>query len=91
MMSGAPPSGQADPQYGEVVTLEYTGSEQGSRSYLGKATSNRYRFGSDQDHRRRLVYKEDVQGFLSLGSFKEVSASTGETPEPLEAKGPPVR
>lgn len=89
-----PPTGQADPNSGKaVVQLEYTSDTGGTRSFTGRMTGVRYRFGVDLDHKVRLVYEEDAQWLLSLGFFKKhtPATSTSGSFEALEAKGPPQR
>lgn len=87
----SPPTGQADPALGEAVSLEYTSQEAGSRAYRGFVSGQHYRFGTDDAHRIRKVYKVDVPRLLTLGVFREVSSDSYAAPEALEAKGPPVR
>lgn len=70
-------AGQVTP---DAVLLEYTGTEAGPMTFLGKSTGTKYRFGQDVDHYRRYVRGADVAGFLSLeGQFR--IATSVDSPE----------
>lgn len=85
------PTTQADPSQGETVLLQFSG--EASMSFLGRVTGNRYKFGTDGDHRVRRVFSQDVSFLLGLGLFKQVSATqvAEVNQEPLLAVGPPQR
>lgn len=94
-LNGAePPTGQADPNSGKaVVPIEYVGDDiiSGTRTFTGRMTGVAYRFGSDQDHKVRLVYEEDARWLESLGFFKKREGMQSDAFEPLMAAGPPRR
>ncbi len=87
------PNTQADPALGPTVLLQYLAPEDGTRSFVGRVTGNRYRFGIDSDNITRAVFEEDVPGLVSLGIFKQVSdvSKTVHTFDPMKAAGPPSR
>lgn len=54
----------------DMLLLEFTGNG-GARNYRGSKTGTIYRFGSDPDHRVRLVDKADAQDLLNIaGAFR---------------------
>lgn len=55
----------------DMIMLEYQGAS-GTRTYVGQATRQSYRFGSDPDHKRKYVYRSDADFLLSLNVFKPV-------------------
>ena len=81
------PTTQADPSRDDVVLLQFTEENVPPRTYSGKATGTKYRFGSDPEDSVRWVRKADVPGLMSLGYFKEHV----ETAKPLMAAGAPER
>lgn len=86
------PTSQADGSDGEQVSLvEYTGEEGGFRTFVGRVTGTRYRFGADQEHKTRRVYVRDVPALLGMGFFREANGLDVSSFVPLEAKGPPKR
>lgn len=60
---------QGDTSRQDMVLLEFVGTGAGNRTYIGATTNTKYRFGSDPDHRIRLVHKADAQDLLR---FKDV-------------------
>lgn len=71
-----------------MVLIEYTKQNAGTVTYIGQVTGTVYRFGSDQGHRVKYVYKEDAETFLTRSEFRiyqEVITNV------LQAAGPPKR
>ena len=75
-----------------LVLLEFAPDDpQGTRTYTGRVTGRKYRFGSDPDHRVRYVDAKDAPHLISLGSFKRYSEPVVTEMTPLKADGPPKR
>lgn len=49
----------------DMLLVEFIGTG-GARTYMGSTTRTQYRFGSDPDHRVRLVHKADADSLLAL-------------------------
>lgn len=63
----------------DMLLVEFTGTG-GARTYVGQATRTSYRFGSDADHRVKLVYKADADVLLSqINTFKLYAAPVAES------------
>lgn len=63
----------------DMLLVEFVGTG-GARTYVGQTTRTQYRFGSDPDHRVRLVHKADADPLLALSNvFKKYER----TPEPV--------
>lgn len=74
----------------DVMLLQFTEPGQPPRTYIGKSSKQKYRFGSDQEHRVRYVKKQDAEELLRLPEFAPFKPGLQES-KPLEAAGPPVR
>lgn len=57
---------------GDMVLLAYTNTQEGVRTYRGKATNQSYRFSTDPGHDQQYVHANDVASLLSTGLFKRV-------------------
>jgi glycosyltransferase involved in cell wall biosynthesis len=56
----------------------------GIRTFVGRGTGNRYRFGTDEQNRVRRVFNADVQGLVDIGYFSPLSGAVG-TLSPLQS------
>lgn len=74
----------------QTTLMEYTPPEEwtGTRSFLGRGTGIRYRFGVSPEMSVRRVHNDDVAGFEALGYFKSQGAKASVAP--LKAEGPPT-
>ncbi len=73
----------------ELVMIEFTDSVAAPLSYTGRTTGTKYKFGSDEGHRVRYVYKADAEFFLAREEFRLYNNMEGASP--LLAAGPPKR
>ena len=75
------------PQDG-MTLIDYIGGG-GKSLWIGKSTGTKYIFGNIQSHKRKFVYNEDLDGFLSIlkqFAIAEVPPIGDEEPKPaLEA------
>jgi hypothetical protein len=88
------PNTQADATEGDTLLLEFVGDDSGSRrTFIGRATGNRYRFSNDTEHRVRRVFTKDVEHLMGSGMFRLFTGPTesGTEMKPLAAAGPPKR
>lgn len=56
-------AGQVNANY---VRMRYLGRQEGNRTYLGKVTGTKYRFGNNEGHRIKYVFKTDMDGLMNL-------------------------
>jgi hypothetical protein len=77
-------STQADADTKDAVTLRFTGTGSGRRTYIGPSTGARYMFDSE-DFKERLINPADVDALMAMGAFEKVEA---EKPA-AKAKGEP--
>jgi hypothetical protein len=66
-------STQADADTKGAVTLRFTGTGSGRRTYIGPSTGARYMFDSE-DFKERLVNPADVDALMAMGAFEKVEA-----------------
>jgi glycosyltransferase involved in cell wall biosynthesis len=75
----APSPQMASSSGSDMLLLEFVGSG-GARTFIGQSTHSTYRFGSDKDHRVRMVHKADAEELLRIqGQFRVYDR----TPEPV--------
>lgn len=86
-----PATTQADAEEPNTVFMEYIGTDSGTRSFQGRVTGNRYRFGNDDVYRVRRVREADVDGLMLTGFFKRIDRQAAPDVQPLQASGPPKR
>ena len=80
---------QADEDVKDAVTLRFTGTGSGTRTYVGRVTGTRYRFSAtDESMQTRRVHKRDVDGLMALGGFEEVSEQSAPAEEDTSSKPP---
>jgi hypothetical protein len=83
-------STQADPDTKDAVTLRFTGTGSGRRTYIGPSTGARYMFDSE-DFKERLINPADVDALMAMGAFEKVEAkktSAKAAPEADAVAGP---
>jgi hypothetical protein len=66
-------STQADADTKDAVTLRFTGTGSGRRTYIGPSTGARYMFDSE-DFKERLINPADVDALMAMGAFEKVEA-----------------
>jgi Ni,Fe-hydrogenase III small subunit len=66
-------STQADADTKDAVTLRFTGTGSGRRTYIGPSSGARYMFDSE-DFKERLVNPADVDALMAMGAFEKVEA-----------------
>jgi hypothetical protein len=66
-------STQADADTKGAVTLRFTGTGSGRRTYIGPSTGARYMFDSE-DFKERLINPADVDALMAMGAFEKVEA-----------------
>ena len=71
-----------------MVLVEYTKQSAGTATYIGQVTGTAYRFGSDQGHKVKFVYKEDAEVLLARAEFRTYEEVITNV---LQAAGPPKR
>lgn len=75
----------------DMVLLEYTGTSLGSRTFVGAVTKDKYRFGSDAQHKVKYVNRADAVELLRLKDFKLYdNQEKTENVSVLVASGPPT-
>jgi hypothetical protein len=77
-------STQADADTKDAVTLRFTGTGSGRRTYIGPSTGARYMFDSE-DFKERLINPADVDALMAMGAFEKVEA---EKPAAKASKAP---
>ena len=82
----ARPEGQGAPRMGArdgYTVVAYVGDQASTRVYKGKGTGTQYRFGATPAHRRKYVYKQDLEGLGALRDargrpiFQEMTLEAG--------------
>jgi hypothetical protein len=66
-------STQADADTKDAVTLRFTGTGSGRRTYIGPSTGARYMFDGE-DFKERLINPADVDALMAMGAFEKVEA-----------------
>jgi hypothetical protein len=66
-------STQADADTKDAVTLRFTGTGSGRRTYIGPSTGARYMFDSE-DFKERRINPADVDALMATGAFEKVEA-----------------
>lgn len=84
------PNMQADSSIGDTVLLEYLPREEGRRTFIGRATSNRYRFDSDESGRVKRVYERDASAMIGTGMFRAYLGDVAAGEALLVSMGPPA-
>lgn len=71
----------------DTELIEFLGDVAAPITYSGQTTGTRYKFGSDDAHRVRWVYKSDVANFLNYAEFRRYGGA--DAMPTLAAAGPP--
>ena len=69
----------------DLATLEYVGDLSSTRTFLGRPSGQKYRFGANPGHRIKLIYATDVPHFQALSErgrpcFRLVEDTTARAP-----------
>lgn len=86
-INGATPQILPENSADDTVMMEFTGETSAPINYTGQATGTNYRFGSDDGHKVRYVYRVDAETLLLREEFRLYNAFEGG--QPLMAVGPP--